>query len=270
MKRHFAYLLTGLAMASTGLLYAGQDPPQPAVQPPVKAKPRLAFEVATIKPSSPDFPEGHGVFPLPGGRTYVANAAWLQLMIMASYGVTDSQIVGGPPWTKTTFWDVRAKAEHPSSLDDLHEMFRNLLEDRFKLQLHRETRMQPGLALRVDKPGKLTVNEGPEKLGVSPFSSSAIGRFEATRVSMPYLCHFLSTRMRQPIVDETGLLGFYDFTLMYLEDLPPDYVPRPGVVLPDYPHIYEAVKTQLGLKLESQKVPVEVLVIDHVEKPAEN
>jgi uncharacterized protein (TIGR03435 family) len=269
MRRLVAYLFAVLAMASTGL-HAGQDPPQSVAKPPSKARAPLAFEVATIRPSGPDFPDGRGIYPLPGGQTYVAYGAWLQLMMMASYGVTDSQIVGGPPWIKTAFWDVRAKAEHPSSLDDLHEMFRTLLEDRFKLQLHRETRMENGLALRVDKPGKLTVNEGPERLGVSPISGSTIGKYEATRVSMPYLCHFLSTRMRRTIVDETGLPGFYDFTLMYLEDLPPDYVPRPGVVLPDYPHIYEAVKAQLGLKLEAGKVPVEVLVIDHVEKPAEN
>src|ERR1035438_2884518 len=114
-------------------------------QPPVKTKKPLAFEVATVRPSGPEPPETRGIYPLPGGQTYVANGAWLLLMITASYGVTDTQVVGGPPWIKTAYWDVRAKAEHPSSLDDLHEMFRTLLEDRFKLQFHRETRMENGL-----------------------------------------------------------------------------------------------------------------------------
>jgi uncharacterized protein (TIGR03435 family) len=239
-------------------------------QTPVKANAPLAFEVATVRPSGPEPPENRGIYPLPGGQTYVANGASLLLMIMTSYGIRENQIVGGADWVKTAPWDVRAKAEHPAGLDDLHEMFQTLLVDRFKLQFHRETKMETGLALMVDKPGKLKVNESPETLGASPFAGGRRFQLVGTRVSMPYLCRYFATRMQLPVFDKTGLPGFYDFTLEYLPEFSPGYVPPPGVEIPDLPNLYQALKDQLGLKLESQKGPVEMFVIDHVEKPAEN
>lgn len=243
----------------------------------------LAFEVASVKPSDLAARAG-GIRPLPGGQTYVAEAAPLKLMIRLMYKITDSQIVGGPDWMGTALFDVRAKAEKPSSVDDLHEMFQTLLADRFKLKFHREMRTLPALVLTVDKPGsKMKPNESTEPFDV-PIKLASGGRppappkFAGTHVPMEYLRWWLGQAVgnfrpgqERPVVDKTGLTGFYDFTLEFAPDLsglntvegtaPPQF---------DGPTIFTALREQLGLKLESAKGPVEVFVIDHAEKPTEN
>src|SRR5258706_14188197 len=122
----------------------------------------LAFEVGSIKPADPEA-RGGGIRPLPGGQTYVAQGVPLRLIVQFMYKITDSQLVGGPDWMNTERFDIRAKAERPSNLDELHEMFQTLLADRFKLRFHRETRTLPAFVLPVDKPGlKMKPHESPE------------------------------------------------------------------------------------------------------------
>jgi uncharacterized protein (TIGR03435 family) len=117
-----------------------------------------AFEVASIKPYKPGS-IGGGLRPLPGGQTYVAGDVPLGLMIKFMYEITDNQIVGAPNWVDTEFWDVVAKAARPSTRDQLHEMFRTLLVDRFKLQFHHEMKEMRAYVLTADKGGpKLRVN----------------------------------------------------------------------------------------------------------------
>ena len=82
----------------------------------------LAFDVASIKPAEPGG-QGGGIRGMPGGQTYVAQGATLRLMIMLMYKVADSQVIGGPAWMNNDRWDVNAKAEHPSNLDQLHEKY---------------------------------------------------------------------------------------------------------------------------------------------------
>src|SRR5579883_95913 len=92
---------------------------------PAGTKP-LAFEVASIKPTKPGAQAG-GIRPMPGGQTYVASGVSLRLMIQLMFKLSDAQLTGGPAWISTDPWDVNAKAERPSTLDQLHEMFQTLL-----------------------------------------------------------------------------------------------------------------------------------------------
>ena len=134
----------------------------------------LAFEVASVKKSEPGG-RGGGIRPMQGGQTYVATNVALRLMIKLMYGITDSQIQGGPDWINNELYDVRAKAERPSNIDELHQMFQTLLADRFKLQFHRETKTLPVYELVVDKRAKLKANEGTEAFADFPIKPE-IGR----------------------------------------------------------------------------------------------
>lgn len=197
------------------------------------------------------------------------------------FRLTDDQIAGGPDWMNTELWDVRAKADHPSSVDDLHVMFQNLLIDRFQLKIRHETRTMPAFLLTIDKSGlKMKPNTSTEPFdipikGPNQITPPTPPKFIGTRVPMYYLCWWLSqgglpTGINRPIVDNTGLKGFYDFTLEFAPDLTGRRGPN-GETPPtfDGPDIFTALRQQLGLKLDSGKGPVEVFVIDHAERPVE-
>ncbi len=228
----------------------------------------LAFEVASVKPSTPGG-RGGGIRPMPGGQTYIATNVPLRLMIKVMYRINDSQIVGGTDWMDTDLWDVDAKAERPSSVDQLHEMFQTLFAERFKLRFHRERKELAAYILSVDKSGsRLKVSDSKEPFDVPIKPGDRPGKNVGTRVPMEYLCFFLAQLLNVPVVDQTGLDGFYDFTL----ELPapaPSLTPGPAPAA-DGPDIFTALRQQLGLKLESRKAPVEVFVIDHVERPSNN
>jgi len=240
---------------------------QSAAQP--AAKTPLAFEVTSVKPTAPSSTQSRGLRPLPGGQTYVADGFPLRTMILFMFRLTSSQLVGGPGWINTDRWDVQAKAEKPSSIDDLHEMFKTMLVDSFKLKFHREMRTLPTLALVVDQPGKMKRNDDGEPFDI-PMRSGTPFVWTGSRVPMAYLTWFVSQRLERPVIDRTSLPGFYDFTFTFLPELPPGAKMANGDPIPDLPDIHQALKDQLGLKLESQRGPVEFMVIDQAEKPTEN
>jgi uncharacterized protein (TIGR03435 family) len=278
MNRRGTTLFATLAIMTAGWASAQQgDAPKPTVP--------LAFEVTSVKPrTTPPAPgEFGGIHALPGGQKYEARFVPLKLMIKLMYKITDSQIVGGPDWINTDRFDVDAKAEKPTTLDNLHILFQNMLGDRFKLQFHRETRTLPAFVLTVDKGGsKMKVNEDPEPFQI-PIQFSSGGpapvppTFAGTRCNIEYLGWWLGQQLNgaqqidRPVVDQTGLKGFYDFKLTYAPDLSGRTGPN-GEQPPSFdgPNLFQALKEQLGLKLESTKGPVVVFVIDHVEKPTEN
>jgi uncharacterized protein (TIGR03435 family) len=234
---------------------------------------RLEFEVASIKPAKPGA-DGGGIKPLPGGQTYVATNVPVKLMIKLMFHLNDRQISGGPGWLDTDLYDVDAKADGPHSLDDLHVMFQNLLVDRFKLKYHKETRILPAYELVVDKSGaKLTENKSPEHFDI-PVRPTGFGKLEATHCSMSYFSWSLSQRLDRPVIDQTGLTQFYDFKLEWTPELPPGVAARPDLAAnvppTNGPDIFTALREQLGLKLDSHKGPVEVMIIDQVERPSEN
>jgi uncharacterized protein (TIGR03435 family) len=234
---------------------------------------RLVFEVASIKPSQP----GTGIYtikPLPGGHGYTAQNAPAKLMISLMYKVPMRQIVGDPDWINSDPFDVEARADHSYSIDDLHVMYQNLLADRFNLKFHWETREGPVYALTIDKSGLKMKADGTGQAMSIPILPVAAGAFKGTQVPMKYLSYWLGQQLQndgRPVVDETGLSESYDFTLSFAPQLPPN-ISRDSLPpeMQELPSIFDAVKQQLGLKLEATKGPVEYFIIDHIEKPSAN
>jgi uncharacterized protein (TIGR03435 family) len=234
---------------------------------------RLTFEVASIKAADPNA-QGGGIKAMPGGQRYVATNVPVTLIMSLMYKVPMRQISGAPDWMNTNRYDIEAKAAHSYNLDDLHTMFQNLLADEFKLRFHKEIKEGPVYVLSVDKGGsKMAVNHAEEDFNI-PIVPAGVSQFAGTRVPMNYLTWFLSqilAREQRPVIDKTGLDKFYDFKLSFAPDLPPgantDNLPA-GLM--DRPTLFDALREQLGLKLEAQKGPVEMYVIDHAEKPASN
>ncbi len=240
--------------------------------------PDLQFEVASLKPSRPGAEMG-GIHPAPGGRRYIAAGAPLKMMLTAAYRIRTDQVSGGPGWIDTDHFDMNAEAEQPSSIEELHGMLRNLLRERFELQMHSETKERPVYALSVDKSGiKMTPHAigsagdprielaGPWKAGCSVRADGLLCVWTGVHVSGPARSgpdrpwrrlRFRARRGRRTLSCRIARIG--------------GAVQRPDqLVDASGPGIFEALRTQLGLKLEPQRGPVEILVIDRVAKPVSN
>jgi uncharacterized protein (TIGR03435 family) len=263
---------------------------------------RPSFAVASIKPSDPG-QRGSSIMNQPGGRMVIKGMPFRALMTFA-YGVRDFQISGAPGWATTDFWDMEARAEEgsippltgppdPNTPNPMAIRLQSLLEDRFQLKIHRETRELPIYELSIVKSGlKMKPSEDqtpyqqPERGapppppiqpgGSMPRFSMRMGRgsMEAVAIYVPTIVQAFSSQLGRTIVDKTGLKGLYDLKLQWTPDGPapvgpggPEAAPP---VDPNGPSIFTAVQEQLGLKLDSAKGPVEVLVIDSVQKPTEN
>lgn len=217
----------------------------------------LAFEVATIKPLQ-GFVNARANFS--GPRVTLSGYA-LEGLLMDAYGVESWQLVGGPVWRDTDPFEIVAKApgDAAPTPEQRRQLLQSLLEDRFKLKVHRETREAPVYALTVAKNGpKLTRSTATDSL------YSAGGReMKFQKRTMDFLAKQLSAsaRLGRPVLDKTALTGEWDFTLNFMPNPPPDS---------NVPDVFTALQEQLGLRLESQKAPVEHLIIDHAEKPSPN
>lgn len=245
------------------------------------------FEAAVIKPSPP-VKDGRfmvGMQMLPGGRISMGGVT-VSLLIQQAYQVRDFQVVGGPDWIRSERYDVIAKPENAASPELVRVMMQALLKDRFQLKFHRETKELPTYALVVAKGGpKLKVSETPPVESEGPgrgrggqMRMMGRGHFEANGLPVSALANQLAQTLGRSVIDKTGLTGDYDFKL----DWTPDENQRgliggPGGEAPREPSapaegvsIFTAVQDQLGLKLESTKGPVEILVIEGVEKASEN
>jgi uncharacterized protein (TIGR03435 family) len=245
-------------------------PSQALTQP---TPPRLTFDVASIRPAQPGT-RGGMVKPLPGGNGYTVQNMPLKIILSLAYRIPARQITGAPDWLDTQPYDIEARTDHPYSLDDLHTMLRNLLADRFNLKFHTETKQGPVYALTVDKSGlKMKPNGTGQDLAI-PITFGKNGDYIGTRVPMQYLCWWLGGQLQsdqRPVIDNTALTSSYDFTLSFMPQLPPgaakDNLPPD---IQDRPSIFDALKQQLGLKLEPQTGPVDYYVIDHIDKPSAN
>lgn len=231
------------------------------------------FEVASLKPSDPGG-RGGGIRPAPGGERYLATNVTPRLMLSVAWRVRPDQILGGPAWLDTDRYDMNAKAEKPSTVEELHAMLVNLVKDRFKLQYHQGTKEMGIYALTLDKSGpKLTPHEA-ESAGdpwIDVAQEVLHQKWSAKFCPMDYFAWRLGQILDRPVVDRTGLKGGFDFSLNFTRDLPPGF-PEGGLIngqAPDTsgPNIFEAVKNQLGLKLEGTKGEAQAIVIDHAEKP---
>jgi uncharacterized protein (TIGR03435 family) len=219
-----------------------------------------AFEVASVKPSG--ITAGSWARFLPGGR--LSAASWLKQLIQIAYGVEDYQVSGGPDWLTTQWYEIEAKAPNPNAdRSEMLLMLRALLEDRFKLELRREERDFPVLALKIDKnSAKLTPLAEGEKSKCARDNSFVCGlRTPAD------LAKSLQYIVGRPVLDRTGISGRFDILLDF--DV---YANRnePAPAGYDKPSLTTALRDQLGMRLESEKVARPVLIVEKVERPGAN
>lgn len=240
-----------------------------------------SFDVATIKPVAAS-DHRVAIRMLPGGG-FSADGISLQMLITIAYDVRDFQISGGPQWMKTDRYVVNAKAEGLGERVDPavnREMLRTLLEDRFQLKLHRETKEMPVYALVAGK-GEHKMKPS-DTAGGEQRRGFRMGRGQATLqgATMPALAGILAQNLGRPVTDKTGITGAFDIELHWTPEPGQGGGPFGGAPPPpgaftttsdtSGPSIFTAVQEQLGLKLESEKGPVETLVIDSASKPTEN
>lgn len=183
--------------------------------------------------------------------------------VRLAYGVRRFQL-SGPNWIYRQKYMLQAKAADPVSAEQRMAMLRTLLAERFKLVVHREQRVTDAFDLMVDKTGpKLKVSADDSRFGIREHADGpqSDSRMEFTHNSMTDLADDLtrsSTVLNRPVIDKTGLEGFYDFSFSYAK-------------VSDPASIFDALKTSLGLRLEPHKEPLEFLVIDGAEQiPTEN
>jgi bla regulator protein blaR1 len=238
-----------------------------------------AFEVASVKPSRPDDLRGSFYGFSPGGLD-VTNGT-LKGIIQMAYEVPDFQISGGPGWINSDRFNISAKAAGPESADPKERIqntrlrLQALLAERFRLEVHRETREIPEYALVIARTGlKITeAASSPETRGTG--TRVGCGDMTGTRTTMANLAFALTRQLRRPVVDRTGLDGKYDFQFEWAPEAPcGGPPPAPGSDAPpdlsERPSIFTALEERLGLKLEATKGPVEVIVIDRAEKADAN
>jgi uncharacterized protein (TIGR03435 family) len=248
------------------------EPPPPRK---MKADADLSYEVATFKPSDPNA-QRTGLT-IQGDRVVTRNAS-LSLLINFAYDLHPKQISGGPAWLDSEKYDINGKPdiEGQPSLGQLKSMTRKLLADRFQLTFHRDRKELSAYAITIAKNGPKLTKSGGDPNGLPGFRPGA-GRWVASNATIAeFGGYFADLFLDRPVVDQTGLVGRFDFTL----DLTPEpsqfggrggQTPQPGGDDPAAPpDLFTAIVAQLGLKPESTKAPVDVLVIDHVEKPSEN
>jgi uncharacterized protein (TIGR03435 family) len=259
-----------LTRATPATAWAIPEPPPPPK--PMAADANLDFEVATIKPSDPAV-QGQSILVGRGGANmFTTTNTTLNDLLVLAYGVHLQQITGGPGWLGTEKFDITAKPEQPGIPDatQLTTMVRKLITERFKLTFHRETKELSAYTITVGKNGpKLSKNETG---GILPgFSGRGPGAFGVRNSTMAEFANFLQARiLDRPVVDKTGLSGKWDFTLEWRPDPAGANAPQLPPEIASRPDIFTAFQEQIGLKLEAAKTPVEVIVIDRVEKPSEN
>lgn len=245
--------------------------PAAATQQPAQAA-RLTFDVASIRLSHAETASGM-MKALPGGHGYTIQNLPVRLMISLVYKVPVRQIQGGPDWLDSDRYDIEARADGSYSLDDLHLMLEHLLEDRFALKTRREVRDGTVYALTVAPSGhKLEETHQEQDFNIPiTFTDNGVA---GKRVSLAYFSWWLGQQLQQdhrPVIDRTGLTGFYNFRLVYSPPLPTD-VSRENIApeLRDRPSLFDALRDQLGLQLKPTSGPIDYYLIEHVERPSEN
>jgi uncharacterized protein (TIGR03435 family) len=247
------------------------------------------FEVASVKPAVPGTLGGRVQF-LPGG-TFIGTNVALTFLIQQVYGLRDFQIVGAANWMSiiadgySARYEIQGKGDPSATEAQVKEMVKALLAERFQLKVHNETRELPVYALIPAKTGvKLSVaNDNGRPRGSGGIAYMVKGWIQGTNVAMPGLIRALSEMVDRPVVDKTNFSEAFDFRLTWTPDSDPSTDPGCPAsfaamqerlkLKPEAwscPSIFSAVQEQLGLKLDPQKDPIEVLVIDHVERPSPN
>lgn len=232
----------------------------------IEAQP--SFEAASVRPANPAS-RGVSLEILPGGRLNAVNVS-LRDLLKKAYRIRDFQIEQPPSWFDSQRFDVSATSNGASERQ-VEMMLQSLLGDRFKLQLRRESRELQAYVLTIAKNGpklkEAAPSDEPGSVRIRGF-----GKLTGIRATVGQLAAALSdvrlngnAMLDRPAIDHTGLTGVYDFSLEWTPEMgASDSADRTG------PSVFTAVQEQLGLKLEKQKVAVEIFIIEHVEKPSEN
>jgi uncharacterized protein (TIGR03435 family) len=221
------------------------------------AKTLESFEVSTIKPTAPRN-QGGAVWSRPGIGLYWVKSASLEFLIQTAFNLNPNQIAGKPAWLTSDYFDVEAKPEDGIALsrEQLRPRLQELLQSRFHLVTHYETKIVPGYLMVPFKSGpKLQKTAGDQPPGFRVYVGP--GRLEGLNWSMSYLASMLQQFSGRPVADETGIRGSYDIKVEYAPDMEADS---------SLPSLFTALKETLGLELKPKKIPVQVLVIDHVER----
>ena len=200
------------------------------------------------------------------GRIQADNVT-LKRCIQQAYGVGPHQVAGGPEWMDTEHWEIMARADRLVEDDAvLMKMLQGLLAERFQLALHRETRTLPAYVLEVGRKGAKMERAEAIDADTDMHGWRGAVTLEAKKTDMASLAEVLERRLDRPVVNRTGLEGGFNFTL--------HWSPVSARVDDDSDaedvSIFTAVAEQLGLRLRGAKAPVEVLVIDHVDRPSAN
>lgn len=219
------------------------------------------FEVVSIRVHSADETDTSTTV-FPGGRLSAVNLN-ARKMLRNAFDVEDYQISGAPRWIGTTNYDIEAKM--PSGVgitrEDISELLLSLLQKRFQLQYHRETTEMTEYALEVDRGGlKIKADTGNDESFSNTGSGSGIVTLNARKIPMSDLAYSLRRQLGRPVTDKTQVAGNFDFNLTWSTEEAVD-----GSV----PSLFTALQ-KLGLRLVSMKGPVEVIVIDQLEKASEN
>jgi uncharacterized protein (TIGR03435 family) len=248
-----------------------------------------AFDAATIRPNASGSPDVHFTFPT-GGR-FIARNVSLKMLLMRAYKAKNFEIAGGPAWLDSARWDVTATA--PSTLEE-HQfklMLQSLMAERFQLQAHRETRQLSGYTLSPAKNGSKLPNPTgacfphdeppPVRVAGQPLQVPCGGltmdgtHLEGRKISMPLFASAISNMLGRPVLDNTGYAGTFDVHLAFAPEgiaaLSGGGFDSPSLAASASdsanPTLFTSIERQMGLKLESQKVPAEILVIDRAAKP---
>jgi uncharacterized protein (TIGR03435 family) len=266
-----------LARATTDTAWTIPEPPPPPKRMPADANP--SFEVATIKPSRPE-----ERFSLLVNRSSMMNTTSTSVsdLIKFAYDLHPQQITGGPAWHESEKYDVTGKPDTPGqpSIKQLKTMVQKLLADRFALKFHLEQKELSVYAITVAKTGnKMSKNETNPN-GLPGFGGGGPGGLRVFNATMTEFAHMLQANvLEKPVVDQSDLgPSRWDFVLKWTPDASQRAAmgaPPPGATPaadnPDAPpDIFSAFQQQLGLRLVGTKAPVDVMVIDHLEKPSAN
>jgi len=187
----------------------------------------------------------------------------LKQLVVIAYRVLPFQ-VEAPDWTESVRFDITAKYPLGTNDEDRMAMLRMLLEDRFHLAVHHESKQVSGYALVIAKGGFKLQPAEPGEGTVSENSQGSVAFLRATKTDMSVLAYYLGDYLGEAVVDQTGLKGVYDFQLRCAND-------SAGASAEPLPSLFTALQETLGLNLQRQKVPVDIIVIDHADRtPVEN
>lgn len=219
-----------------------------------------AFEVTSVKLNTSS---GNAI----GAKSSPGSTRWtnvpLKILITQTYRMKEYQVVGGPSWIESDRWDIEGKAAGPATVREMIPMTEALLADRFQLRFHRETRQLPAYRLTVAKGGLKIAPAHPQDAEHWWGTRPGPGSLEMRGATIQEFAWWLSAQLNQPVIEGTGLTGRYDLKLEWAED---DNALTDAAKWP----VFEAAERQLGVRLEATKGPVEVLVIDQVQKASVN